>query len=71
MLDEGGQAKRFRLLDGMTEDAEVTDHDLAMLMNGDSRRSDASGLPNLLLRLDAGGWHRNKISPANTPGKYI
>jgi hypothetical protein len=61
LLDESGQAKRGHFVDQATVEGDSSPNsDLDHLMSGDANRNQTSGLSNLLVRLDASNWYRNK-----------
>jgi len=61
ILDESGHARQLQLdtiNDDIGRQSSATNKELqSLLRGGQSRRSDATGLPGLLLRLDASRWH--------------
>jgi len=58
ILDESGHARPDTINDDVERRSSATNRELqSLLRGGQSRRSDATGLPGLLLRLDASRWH--------------
>lgn len=70
LLDEGGLSRRSRvasIVEGVPA-SEMTDADLKVLMSGEATfgsRGDASGLSDLLVRLDADGWYGGMTTPSS------